>query len=595
MTSFSPTFSVPVTTRPSTKSPYFGTYLNPPSTPFISNSYNATLQRQYQRQQRRNHQLNSPQVYRTASSILFCGRCRSDPSAYRRKRSYFLEHFCVLPNFCISPKTVRLRNISRWKVFLGLVFTACMGSIFVTKALCSKWFTNCCMVSLFGLRNETIIRSASNHVSPETVATTSYTTTAQHWSQTLSPPAPENDNHSWRHPLDDATRSPVAPGSMDHLPDWLTSYIEFHRKHVVLVSKRRGHEMTTSYRLNVTDHVRTLTYHCNGVSCGGLGDRLAGIIQAFYMAVCTKRVFLIDWRTPRGGKSLTDYIQPQWIQWNVNGANVMEDEEILLRAMDHRNNTFLSEPNSILQDRSIRLETNLWMGDSFVRSQCWTEFLNHDSEEAAAASNLSEFQLFRTAFNTLFQWSPEVLQSMASLRQRAKLVDSSNFVAMHIRSGLLDAKLLPLLSTNSHVRRHESPSEWMQFLQCSQTLREGISSLCPSNQSSVVDLYLASDDTFVKEYLLNVDPLVKMVVDLDIFHVDQGKTPNDIISWSELVLLQQALCIVKSHSKYSEASAYLSVAPGCAVYFDDCGTVTVAAALSNLRNHDHLLCSASNA
>jgi hypothetical protein len=264
--------------------------------------------------------------------------------------------------------------------------------------------------------------------------------------------------------------------------------------------------------------------------------------------------------------------------------------------MDHRNNTFLSEPSSIPHDRSIRLETNLWMGDSFVRSQCWTEFINHDSEEAAAASNLSEFQLYRTAFNTLFQWSPAVLQSVTDLRQRAKLVDSSNFVAMHIRSGLLDAKLLPLRSTNSHLRRHESPLEWMQFLQCSQTLREGIYTLCQINQSSVVDLYLASDDTSVKDYVSNVDPLVKMVVDLDIFHVDYGRTQysNGILAWSELVLLQQALCLVMSHSKYSTAAAYLSLVPGCAVFFDDCSNETVAAAISKLRSNGQLKCFHSN-
>jgi hypothetical protein len=464
-----------------------------------------------------------------------------------------------------------------------------MGFGFLAKTLCSKWFSDGHLVALFRLENQAIGRSASDHMSPETFSSSSYGATAHHWSQTLSPPTPENDNHS----PDAVTKTPllVPSGSMDHLPTWLTSYIEFHRKHVISVSKRRGREETTTYRLNVSDHVRTLTYHCNGVSCGGLGDRFAGIVQAFYMAVCTGRVFLIDWRMLNGGKSLTDYIQPHWIQWNLNVANSLDDHEAILRAMDNRDNTFLVEPSSIPQDRNIQLETNLWMGDSFIRSQCWTDIMVQYSD-----SNMTEFQLYRTAFNALFKWSPEVLQSASSLRQRAKLVDSSNFVAMHIRSGLLDAKMHGFRPIDAHRRHHGSPLEWMQFLQCSQSLQKGIYNLCPSNQSSVVDVYLASDDASVKKFIWNTDPLVKMIVDMEIFHVDSGKTlySDDIIAWSELTLLQQALCIVKSHSKYSEASAYLAAAPGCAVYFDDCSDETVAATLSNLRNHKILQCSENN-
>lgn len=51
-----------------------------------------------------------------------------------------------------------------------------------------------------------------------------------------------------------------------------------------------------------------------GCSCGGLGDRLNGIISTFLIAMITRRSFAIDWRSPC---SLSEHLIPNEINWDT--------------------------------------------------------------------------------------------------------------------------------------------------------------------------------------------------------------------------------------------------------------------------------------
>jgi hypothetical protein len=492
-----------------------------------------------------------------------------------------------------------------------------------------------------------------HHVSPETMIASSFLSASQHVlqqqqqeQQPLITEIPQSSirnspNHTpVREQMIDTTQpsnhnahttnhtrvDPLLPRNLHDddmaLPTWLTSYIEFHRSHMVVVPprrKRRTHDdgsVLEKFRWNRShddndEHhptVHMLTYHCHGRSCGGLGDRLAGIVQAFYMAVCTHRLFFIDWHM------LTDFVRPHSIPWHADTTTTTtshhvlreDDNTIWIRAMDDRNNTILREPHTLPNGTHIRLETNLWMGDHFVTSPCWQNYIQqfheYSSSSSSTPSRWTEHELYRMAFHTLFQWSPEVLQSVTQLRQRAQLLQTSTtanvVVAMHIRTGLLDVPSKIWTTRGNHhvplpAERHGNPLEWMQFLQCSHKLREGLLALCDTaDVSTVVDLYLATDHVSVKEYLQKEDTSIKMILDLNIHHVDQRGSHSDgeMAAWSEFVLLQEALCIVKSHSKYSETAAVLSAHPGCAVYFDDCTHETVMVAIDSVRNHIKLQC-----
>merc|ERR1712232_1519607 len=65
-------------------------------------------------------------------------------------------------------------------------------------------------------------------------------------------------------------------------------------------------------------HVRVLVYSCQPFAqCGGHGDRLNGIITAFFLAVLTQRLFLIDYESPL---PLQMVLTPHLIDWRVRGS-----------------------------------------------------------------------------------------------------------------------------------------------------------------------------------------------------------------------------------------------------------------------------------
>jgi hypothetical protein len=70
--------------------------------------------------------------------------------------------------------------------------------------------------------------------------------------------------------------------------------------------------------------------------------------------------------------------------------------------MDDRNNTILRGPNTLPNGTHIRLETNLWMGDHFVTSPCWQNYIQ-------------QFHEYSTRSSTPTRWTEHELYRMASI------------------------------------------------------------------------------------------------------------------------------------------------------------------------------------
>ena len=467
------------------------------------------------------------------------------------------------------------------------------------------------------------------------------------------------DHHSNRH----NTVHPMESFPPMIQPIWLQEYIQFHQTHVtlpVVVSttrpsngsshrRRRQRKPTLSYRLNISKNdttttnaatvvIRTLTYYCNGQHCGGLGDRLLGIVQAFYLAICTNRIFVIDYR------DLTHYIPPNhFLHWDIDTSNMDHDDTdddntIRIRAMDDRNNPYLLDSCTTMNATyNVHLQTNVWLGDAFIHSPCWQQYLhnfdrgNANDNNNNQRSSFTSDELFRIAFHTLFQWSEPLQEAVLTLRQQAELADRTApanqepydmVVAMHIRTGLLDKNNHIKSSTQSNDNRPYHPEEWMQFLQCAQKLQTAllVHTRCESvnmrnddnhnddnhTAATTIALYLATDHIAVKDYLTQQgDASIKMIRDLEIHHVDDGKRrrhnplPDDhqnshgeMMAWGELWLLQSSTCIVQSHSKYSAVAGILS-RYGCAIYYDDCSDANVHLAVQQVvlqQNHTRQQC-----
>ena len=166
-------------------------------------------------------------------------------------------------------------------------------------------------------------------------------------------------------------------------------------------------------------------------------------------------------------------------------------------------------------------------------------------------------------------------------------------MGVHVRTGNVDS--FAGTTRESSVRRHNTVTEWRQFVQCANNLQRALMVSLSSCQrhSPTVDVYLAADDAQVKTFLLEDQDIetntaainlnIKTIRDWNVAHLD--KNHNDAsaawAAWTEWNLLRQSLCLVLSHSKFSQTAADLSPY-GCAVLFDDCDATAVERSVRNV-------------
>jgi hypothetical protein len=283
------------------------------------------------------------------------------------------------------------------------------------------------------------------------------------------------------------------------LPHWIKSYILWHDQQL---------------RFNAS-HYSFVVYTCTRQgSCGGIGDRLNGMIQSFYMALCNQRVFLIDYNTPY---PLTTTLLPNYIQWNVSYP---QDALLLQRLtlMDSREIPSLQEPAILQENQQYRqargwlIRTNLWMEQTMPNCTCLQKFIQrtlphqqhsqqeqHQDYRYNISYPLDADDLYRWAFHALFRISPQVMERTRQIQQRngmllttddqdsLAVVDMTNatimvtsnslngttttslgvqqpYVAMHIRTGHGSSWKDPL--------RHSGNETFLKFLHCAKHLQQ---------------------------------------------------------------------------------------------------------------------------
>jgi hypothetical protein len=411
------------------------------------------------------------------------------------------------------------------------------------------------------------------------------------------------------------------------LPKWMKDYVDFYHSQLQI--------STTTGEVGLKPDAKYLLWTCRVQSgrqkqrCGGIGDRLNGIVQGLYMAICTNRVLLVDWDYPDPLTAL----RPALLPWNLT-VNVPRRQ--IIRTIDNRRDKYLLDPTNLPADiQGLELRSNLWLYEPIVRqTQCLRDYWDqHGGLDDST-------HLYQTAFWTLFEWSPAIVQHTADLKRRAGLstsaltttptsaststgdgnslaavVDSLKpYIALHVRTGKGASWVDPV--------RHAGMDDWKRFYQCARTIQQGIRDLCPptarlssssslspqqqqEQHQSLLDIYVASDNSEAKETLQQWDAqdsrqptnnisttTFRYAPDLEVFHVDRSRpdrmrdpTAAALDVWAELSTLLDAVCLVTSRSHFSELPTWLSPQqPRCQVRFDHCSSENVTIALQALRN-----------
>lgn len=406
-------------------------------------------------------------------------------------------------------------------------------------------------------------------------------------------------------------------------PEWIESYIQWHREQL--------HSNVSNYSYFVYKCVRYNT-------CGGIGDRLNGMVQSFYMALCNDRVFLIDYSSPY---PLSTTLQPNRLFWNVSTPQSDHHVETLFLNND-RTHPVMREPAELSRNETFRyaqgihFKSSQWMDETLASSACLRDFIqryaaiNQRSDashhpECSFTTARSTFNgsfgviinpndLFRWAFQTLFQVSKPLQERVQQIQQQAGLftecVNCSEhdiktttattdnhsessatsamvlkpYVAMHVRTGK---------GTNfKDPVRHWGNETFLNFLQCAKRLQHELArtivppttfatttttettTAIPLNSYSSPLIYVASDNVATKQLFEEWDTSIRFDHRLNVVHADRTRNPplqSYLDAWAELVVLWQAHALVMSHSTFSQKAEVVGqFSNRTARYFDQC-------------------------
>ena len=182
---------------------------------------------------------------------------------------------------------------------------------------------------------------------------------------------------------------------------------------------------------------RTVIYKCE-LFCGGLGDRLRGIISSYLLALVSDRYFFIDMKYPC---PITNFFQPNYHNWilrpnqtfSSNSTRKIKAVDENLFILDEIRNTLFLKNWSFYD--AIEIYTNLdfvtpvfmnlWLRENkFIKT-----FLKIMTPEEANINTL--FPLF---FEVLFKPSIPVVQLIDPFLIMANQLKKS-FLCLHIRAG----------------------------------------------------------------------------------------------------------------------------------------------------------------
>ncbi|KAL7476924.1 hypothetical protein ACHAW6_006999 [Cyclotella cf. meneghiniana] len=330
------------------------------------------------------------------------------------------------------------------------------------------------------------------------------------------------------------------------LSPWVQDYISFHQSSIV-----NG---------KLAENSRYIVYECKDGEelCGGAGDRMIGMIKMFYLAMCTRRVLLIDAPFPI---PLTDVFNPAQIEWNASFPETRD----FFTDMDYSSKIWLRE-----KVRGYRVPRTNGAPRKKGLDEIWESRLMVDhlrkGKWSKMADKVSLATVAREAFRAMFQFNRVVISRAQELKAEAGI--SGPYLGMHIRKG--DASMLKSERQKNFTRETDDD----QIVSC-------YSQMKLSHPNAFEIAYLASDDIQTKEKIAHVDSSIHFA-HLRPFHIDKSARKgsrrfnfhaidsttvyNGVIdTWAEMLVMAESACLILSQSMFTFATLYMRDPRACAV------------------------------
>ena len=319
------------------------------------------------------------------------------------------------------------------------------------------------------------------------------------------------------------------PRKYDKLLQALAEYAVFHN--------RSGHE------------AHPLIYRCDQADgeCGGLVDRLRGIVYTLLLAVFSRRRLLLHWGMPRGEHV---YLKPNLINWvpeksDTENMSVFTVMSVVSSNLDSAIKT-IGMTTSVNVALHINLELELIKASKF-KPQWLIDGLKRTGLDVLTNSEINA--IFGIAFRYLFGFTSDVVREVNKAKFLLGL--DTKYVAVHIRTGLIEKDY----GHEKCVRKRE---QWERMLQCA-------ASVANSNTGLNSSIFLPTDSNLVKNLARKTYGVRYRTLDVVLTHVDKidkNGGPNEAENkgllgmWVDFLLLAQSYIQVRSGGDWIRGSGF---------------------------------------
>ncbi|KNC75034.1 hypothetical protein SARC_12433 [Sphaeroforma arctica JP610] len=336
------------------------------------------------------------------------------------------------------------------------------------------------------------------------------------------------------------------------IPPAIIDYSKFHNEQV------QNPQQNTKYLVYTCTHQRSF--------CGGIGDRLSGIVSLFMLAVSTNRVLVIDWNTPF---PLYESLNPNIIDWLTPLKTVIlyeianPEQTVFIEGVRRSINSTYWE--SVLQRDIgvVRIKSNKidFSSQNFTHSAAW---------QAAAGMKAYQFGdgipplLCTWILRSLFTPNPTILQIAKDQLSLIGLDMGQPYIAIHTRFG--------------HTANDTGSGQFVDpvrlkvdtipdFSQCAVTMSEQFSHrgihlqtstflAADSNEGKLAFNAYARDVKYFSAHAFHVDRSIM----LETYDSAEGNLLNQL-TWVEFLVLSKSECLVSSPSGFSRWAVAISRDP----------------------------------
>ena len=302
---------------------------------------------------------------------------------------------------------------------------------------------------------------------------------------------------------------------------------------------------------NASRTARPLIYTCGpGVTCGGLGDRLRGIVYTLLLAVFSGRRLLLHWGMPNGENV---YLKPNLINWVPEKSDT---ENMMVLSVLNTTSSLDSAMKTIGKNTSVNVALNTGLELELIKAPKFKPQWLIDGLKRTGLVVLTNSEInaiFGIAFRYLFGFTSDVFQAV----NKAKLLlglDTQKYVAVHIRSCFAGSNF----DNSPHAKCIRKKEQWEQMLQCA-------ASVANTSTGSNSSIFLATDSNLVKDLATKMSGVRYRTLDVVLTHVDRvnkKRGPTEAESkgllsvWVDFLELAQSYIQVRGGSDWIRGSGF---------------------------------------